>query len=77
MAKSKEVTLLCMNARAKVRSGKTYQAELLLQTISRSAKGATTTFTGVVEMRSPSIMQDSKKCLVTGAEYGLDCHKII
>lgn len=31
MAKSKEVTLLCMNARAKVRSGKTYQAELLLQ----------------------------------------------
>lgn len=27
-------------------------------------------------MRSPSIMQDSKKCLVTGAEYGLDCHHI-
>lgn len=31
MAKSKEVTLLCMRARAKVRSGQTYQAELLLQ----------------------------------------------
>lgn len=31
MAKSKEVTLLCMRARAKVRNGQLYQAELLLQ----------------------------------------------
>ena len=27
-------------------------------------------------MRAPSIMQDDKKCIVTGATCGLDCHHI-
>lgn len=27
-------------------------------------------------MRAPSIMQDEKKCLVTGYPYGLDVHHI-
>ena len=27
-------------------------------------------------MRADSILQDEKKCLVTGATYGLDCHHV-